>query len=348
MSIRIEPFGTTGEGDGVEQATLDGGAGVVAKIITYGGRITSIVVPDRDGQPADIALGFDSLEPYLKDRGYFGATVGRYANRIGGGRFTLDGREYVLSANEGPNTLHGGKRGFDKVLWSATPVSEAGAEVLRLTHTNPHMDQGFPGELRVAVTYRMKGKSLRIDYEATADRTTPVNLTHHPYMNLRGAGQGTILDHRLMIAADEYTPADKALIPMGQIVSVRGTGLDFTTAKPIGQDIGKEGAGAEKGYDHNFVLRPANGQVRLAARLEEPTSGRILEVLTDQPGMQFYSGNYLKGSIHGRGGAYERHGSVSLETQHYPDSMHHAHFPTTILRPGEVFHSTTIWRFTAQ
>jgi aldose 1-epimerase len=349
-------FGKTPEGEAVDLFVLTRGA-LTAKVITYGAIVTEIHAPDRDGKAADVVLGFDTLEGYLAGHPYFGATVGRVANRIAGGRFTLDGRDYALDKNNGPNTLHGGKKGFDKVVWKAEESIGPAGPAVRLTYTSPDGEEGFPGNLTVAVTYTLTERdALRIDYEARSDRPTPVNLTNHSYFNLAGVGPGagTILDHVLYLASVAYTPADDTLIPTGEIAPVRGTPLDFTTPTPLGARIDQLKA-EPRGYDHNFVLAGdgsgsgAEKTATLAARVQDPNSGRTLEMFTTEPGVQLYTGNFLDGSIKGKGGvAYRQHQAFCLEAQHFPDSVHRPEFPSTILRPGSTYTQTTLYRFSGR
>lgn len=343
------PFGRTPEGEQVSLFVLTNVHGSVAKITNYGATLTELWVPDKNGKLGDVVLGYDSLEGYLTRHPYFGSTVGRVANRIARGRFMLDGTEYVLATNNGPNALHGGLKGFDRVIWTAEPIMAAAGPAVRFTYLSPDGEEGYPGNLKATVTYTLTNRDeLRLDYQATTDKATPVNLTHHSYFNLGGAENGGILNHRLMIAADRYTPVDDTLIPTGEIAPVAGTALDFRKPKRIGKDISRAG-GDPVGYDHNFVLnRPGPGLV-LAARLQDPRSGRCMELWTTEPGLQFYSGNFLDGTITGkRGVVYHKHWGLCLEAQHYPDSVNHPNFPSVILRPGQVYRQTTIHRFYAQ
>lgn len=345
MEIKKEIFGYLPNGQAIEAYLLTNSHGLKAKIMTYGATLISLEVPDRNGQMADIVLGHKELEGYLKRESnpYFGATVGRYANRIAKGKFILDGVEYHLATNDGPNHLHGGLNGFDRVVWKAEPFEEERAVGVRFSYLSPDGEEGYPGNLNCVVIYRLtEDNELRLDYEATTDKATPVNLTHHSYFNLAGEGQGTILEHELMINADYYTPVDAELIPTGEIIPVKGTPFDFTIPKPIGLEIDQ----VQGGYDHNFVLKEAATSLKLAARLYEPASGRLLEIYTTEPGLQFYSGNFLDGSIKGKSGRpYPQHAGLCLETQHFPDSPNRPHFPSTVLRPGEKYISTTVHRF---
>ncbi len=346
-SVERMDFGKTPDGTPVELYVLSNGR-IQAKITTYGGIITELHVPDRQGKTADVVLGFDSLDGYLTRSPHFGAITGRVANRIAGASFTLDGHEYKLAANNGPNTLHGGKKGFDKVVWKAEDVSGPAGPAVRLTHLSPDGDEGFPGNLSVAVTYTLTpDDALRIDYSATTDKATPVNLTNHSYFNLAGHGSGTILDHELTIAADEYTPSDDGFIPDGRLAPVRGTPLDFTTATVIGSRFDQIHK-APGGYDDNFVIRPDARVPAFAVRVRDPKSGRVLEMATTEPGVQFYTGNFLDGTIRGKEGAvYVKNAGFCFEAQHFPDSLHHPNFPSIILRPGKTYTQTTLYRFSA-
>jgi aldose 1-epimerase len=348
--MRREPFGTMPDGRAVERFTLASRNGVSITVLSYGGVIQSIFVPDRRGDLADVALGYDTLDEYRADRSYFGALIGRYANRIRGARFSLDGREYTVAANADGNQLHGGVRGFDKVVWSVEPIEVHGDPALRLEHVSPDGDEGYPGTVRVRVTYVLtRDGALDVDYAATTDAATPINLTQHSYFNLAGAGVGDILGHELELAASRFTPVDAALIPTGELRPVAGTPFDFSTPERIGARIGlpDEQLRLAGGYDHNFVIdRDAASELVLAARLTERESGRGIDVHTTQPGIQFYSGNFLDGSVPGKGGVPHRYRSgLALETQHFPDSPNQPAFPSTILRPGETFRSRTVYQF---
>jgi aldose 1-epimerase len=331
-------------------------SGASVKVTNYGAIITSIMVPDRDGRLGDIALGYDCVEDYINavDKPYFGAVVGRYGNRIAGGEFTLEGTKYSLAKNNNENHLHGGVIGFDKVVWDAEPRFGEDWNGVELTYLAKDMEEGYPGNLKVKVTYKLNDKNqLIVDYVATTDKATPVNVTQHTYFNLKGEGNGTILDHELMLNAKKYTPVDEGLIPTGNIPDVQGTPFDFTIAKPIGRDIGQDHEQLKfgLGYDHNFVLDKGDeeGAMTLAARVYDPTSGRVLEIHTTEPGIQFYSGNFLDGRLKGKSGrTYEHRGGFCLETQHFPDSPNQANFPSTILRPGEEHTSQTIFSFSAR
>ncbi|MCC6342626.1 MAG: galactose mutarotase [Bryobacterales bacterium] len=350
VKIRKQPFGQTRNGEPVELYTLTNSNGVETSITNYGGRVVTLKVPDRAGKFADVVLGFDSLDPYLGNSPYFGALIGRYGNRIGKARFTLDGKEYKLAANNGPNALHGGVVGFDKVPWKGEEGT--GEEPsLKLTYLSKDGEEGYPGNLSVTVVYTLTDRNeLRIDYEAATDKDTVLNLTNHSYFNLAGEGVGDILGHEIMINADRFTPIDSGLIPTGELKPVKGTPFDFTKSTAIGARINDRDQQIQfgKGYDHNFVLNGGGG-LALAARVVEPHSGRIMEVLTTQPGVQFYTGNFLDGSVKGKGGkAYPYRSAFCLETQHFPDSPNKPGFPSVVLKPGEKFTSTTVYRFTAQ
>jgi aldose 1-epimerase len=345
-------FGQTPAGQRVSIYTLTNRRGAEARIITYGGAVVSLKVPDRHGQLGDVVLGFDSLEGYLKQPFYIGALIGRYGNRIAKGRFTLDGAQYQLATNNGPNHLHGGVRGFDKVVWQARPLTTKSGPALELTYQSHDGEEGYPGNLSVKVVYTLTNNNeLRIDYDATTDKATIVNLTQHSYFNLAGEGSGDILHQRLQINAARFTPTDDTSIPTGELRAVRGTPFDFTRPFEIGARINDQDEQLRfgNGYDHNFVLDGRMGTLRRAAEVYEPTSGRVLEVWTTEPGLQFYSGNFLTGEPAGKNGhTYPRRTAFCLETQHYPDSPNKPNFPSTVLRPGQRFHSTTIYRFSTR
>jgi len=327
------------------------------RVTNYGGIILSLEVPGRDGTE-DVVLGFDSLGGYLSDayaasNPYFGALIGRYGNRIDEAQFRLSGKTYTLDANNGPNHLHGGEPGFDERVWRAEPFETPDSVGVVLRYVSPDGEEGYPGRLESEVTYTLTGdNALVIDYRATTTEATPVNLTQHSYFNLDGAGDGTILDHELMIDAESFTPVDSTLIPTGEFRPVAGTPFDFREPTPIGARINGENRqlGIARGYDHNFVLaRQDRDSLHLAARLYDPDSGREMEVLTTEPGLQFYSGNFLDGSLVGKSGApYEKHAGLALETQHFPDSPNQPEFPSTILRPGEIYTSQTVYRFSVR
>jgi aldose 1-epimerase len=345
-------FGTTPDGKSVSLFTLRNRNGVETRITNYGGIVVSLSVPDRNGKFDDVVLGFDGLAGYLqKDVPYFGALIGRYGNRIAGGKFTLDGKTYTLAKNNGPNSLHGGNVGFDKKVWTAEPGADG--QSLKLTYTSPDGEEGYPGTLTATVVYSLSdADELKIDYTATTDKPTVVNLTNHSYFNLAGQGMGDILNHQLQINASRFTPVDKTLIPTGELKEVVGTPFDFTAPHTVGERINDKNQQLEfgKGYDHNFVLDGVSGPnapPRLAARVTEPASGRILEVYTNEPGLQFYTGNFLDGTFTGKQGrVYKFRYGFCMETQHFPDSPNHANFPSTVLRPGETYRTTTIYRFT--
>ncbi|MBN1642600.1 MAG: galactose mutarotase [Anaerolineae bacterium] len=352
MQLSKQRFGTTQDGEQVDLYTLHNESAVEIQIINYGGIIRSLLVPDRHDTPRDVVLGFDTLDEYVDHSPYFGCIVGRYGNRIAHGRFSLGGVPYVLAQNDGDNHLHGGVVGFDKVLWRAEAFQRPDAVGLALNYVSPDGEEGYPGMLDTTVVYTLTGdNALRIDYRATTDRPTVVNLTNHSYFNLAGAGSGDILAHELMINADRFTPVDETLIPTGELCSVIGTPLDFCTADVIGARIeaGDPQLGFGGGYDHNWVLNGDPGVLRLAARARDPGTGRVLEVHTTEPAIQFYAGNMMPPSMPGKGGAtYVRRGGFCLETQHYPDSPNQPHFPSTTLVPGKVYKTTTIFKFTVE
>src|SRR5579859_3000263 len=346
-------FGTTPDGKADDLYILKNKNGMEVSITNYGGTVTSIKVPDRGGKMADVILGYDTLEGYVADKVYFGATVGRYCNRIGHAEFSIDGVKYTLAKNNGDNTLHGGIKGFNKALWEAKDVSKGDEPALELKYTSKDGEEGFPGSLMTTVVYTLTGKNeLRIDYSATTDKKTVVNLTNHSYFNLAGPGSGDVLKTVLQIDADKITPVDSGLIPTGELKSVQGTPFDFRKPTAIGEriDTDDEQLKLGKGYDHNFVLiknKPSG--LTLAAHAEEPTTGRVLEVWTTEPGVQLYTGNFLDGSIHGKGGvAYTQRSAFCLETQHFPDSPNHPSFPSTLLTPGQRHHTTTIYKFSTK
>jgi aldose 1-epimerase len=337
------------DGVQVDGYTLRNSRGTSMQVITYGAIITSLRTADARGHVDDIVLGFDSLDGYLHDPPYFGAVVGRYANRIAKGRFTLDGQEYQLPVNNGPNSLHGGTRGFDKVVWQATSFENDSSSGVALSYTSSDGEMGYPGRLDVRVTYTLTDSNeLEVAYFATTDKATPINLSQHSYFNLAGDAKRDILGHQLGLAASRYTPVDSTLIPTGELASVEGTPFDFRNLTPIGARIGESNQQLTFGigYDHNFVLDREPSGLSHAAQVVEPESGRVLDIFTDQPGIQFYSGNFLDGTITGKGGrVYQHRYGLCLETQHFPDSPNHAAFPTTILRPGERYESRTVFRF---
>jgi len=346
MSITRESWGTTKAGEAVDLYTLENANGMKVKIATYGGIVTELHVPDRDGNPADVVCGFETLAEYEAGHPYFGALIGRYGNRIAKGRFTLDGKEYTLATNNGENHLHGGNVGFDKKVWKAEPVETDNSVGVKLTYVSPDGEEGYPGTLTSTVVYELTADNeLKIDYKATTDAPTIVNLTHHGYFNLGGHDSGDILDHVMMIAADRYTPVDEGLIPTGELAPVAGTVMDFTKPTAIGARI-KDVTGG--GYDHNYVLNSQDGSLALAARVSDPKTGRVMEVYTTEPGIQFYTGNFLDGSNKGKGAVYNKHAAFCLETQHYPDSPNKPDWPSVVLRPGQTYRHTTVYRFTTE
>ncbi len=346
-SLKKMDFGKTDDGTPIELYTLSNGR-LTVKVMTFGAIVTEIHAPDRDGKPGDVVLGFESLDGYLAGHPFFGAATGRFANRIAKGQFTLDGKTYQLPVNNGPNTLHGGLKGFDKRVWKAEDASGPAGPAVRMTYLSPDGEEGFPGNLKVAITYTVTDDdALRIDYEATTDKATPVNLTNHSYFNLSGPGSGTILDHEVMIDSDRYTAVDETFIPTGELAPVKDTPLDFNKPTPIGTRIDQL-KGEPGGYDHNYVLKGDGKTPALAARVRDPKTGRVLEMHTTEPGVQFYTGNFLDGSVKGKGAVYAKRTGFCLEAQHFPDSVHHEDFPSTILRPGETYRQTTIYKFSAK
>jgi len=329
----------------VTQYTLTNTRRMQVSIIDYGGTVTNIMVPDKNGNTGDVVFGFDSFDGYVqKNEPYFGALVGRYANRISNAKFTLNGKAYSLAANNNGNSLHGGNKGFDKAIWTAQKLSDSS---LKLTYQSRDGEEGYPGNLNVDVTYTLGAdNSLTIDYSATTDKPTPVNLTNHSYFNLSAGQDSTILDHQLQLNADKYTPVDDKLIPTGEIGNVKNTPMDFTHPKAIRTDIDK----VKGGYDHNWILNRSGNGLQTAGTVYEPTSGRFMEVLTTEPGIQFYSGNFLDGTLRftKKGQRYVQHGALCLETQHYPDSPNRPTFPSTILKPGEPYRQTTVYRFSTR
>jgi aldose 1-epimerase len=344
-SVSKQGFGQTPDGTAVDLYTLADGK-VEARITNYGGIIVSLRTPDREGKLDDVVLGYDSFEGYGANPAYFGAIIGRYANRIAHGRFQLDRKTYSVPKNDGDNALHGGIRGFNKVVWTAHEVKDG----IELTYVSPDGDQGFPGTLTATVRYTLDGGALRIEYSATTDKDTVLNLTNHSYFNLAGQGKGEVLGHVMKIDAARFTPVDATLIPTGELKPVQGTPFDFRTPHAIGEriDANDEQLRLGLGYDHNFVLDHSEGQLAEAAEVYEPTTGRILRVLTTEPGVQLYTGNHLDGSITGKQGrVYKPRFAFCLETQHYPDSPNHPGFPSTELKPGQKFHSVTVFEFSA-
>jgi aldose 1-epimerase len=349
-SVEKAPFGTTPGGESVDIYTLRNDKGAEARIMTYGGIVVSLKMPDKAGIFNDVVLGYDNLDSYVKNSPYFGALIGRYGNRIGGARFTLDGVTYQLATNDGPNMLHGGLKGFDKRVWSAKPGESADGPQLVLHYVSKDGEEGFPGNLDVTATFTLThDNALRLEYTATTDKDTVVNLTHHGYFNL--AGTGDILSHVVMIPADRFTPVDSTLIPTGVLQPVEGTPFDFRTPAAIGARIGQDNEQLKfgKGYDHNWVINKTMGEMTLMARVTEPTTGRVMEVWSTEPGLQFYSGNFLDGTITGKGGrVYARRNAFCMEPQHYPDSPNKPEFPTTELKPGQTYHTTIIYKFSTQ
>ncbi len=340
--------------DTIKLYTFKNKSGMQVKITNYGAIVTSILVPDRNGKLGDITLGYDRVEDYINavDKPYFGAIVGRYGNRIAKGEFVIDGETYSLATNNSPNHLHGGVVGFDKVVWDAELVGGKGWSGLELSYLAKDKEEGYPGNLSIKVTYKLTdANELIVDYLATTDKATPVNLTQHSYFNLKGEGEGDILDHKLMINASNYTPVDSTLIPTGEIKAVAGTPFDFTQAKAIGRDIGKKNEQLEfgLGFDHNFVLDREGDGLSLAAMVHEPSTGRVMEITTTEPGIQFYCGNFLDGRLKGKSGKpYVHRGGFCLETQHYPDSPNQKNFPSTILKPGDEYRTTTVFKFSTK
>lgn len=345
MSTQVtrSAFGKMPDGTAVELFTLVNSAGVTLKVTNYGTIITELHVPDRQGKTADVVLGFDSLEGYLAGHPYFGCTVGRFANRIAKGQFTLEGKTYQLAINNGPNTLHGGIKGFDKVVWKAEPLEGSG---VRFTHVSPDGDENFPGTLNVEVSITLTDENeVVLDYKATTDKATPVNLTNHSYFNLAGAGNGNVLDHVMMLNASHYTPVDDTSIPTGEIAPVARTPMDFTSPHPIGarmRNIGNTPAG----YDHNYVIDSGFKKLAMAARTSDLKSGRVMETFTTTPGVQLYTSNYLDSTLKGKQGkVYPQYGAFCLETQYFPDSVNKPNFPSCILHPGQLYHQKTIYKF---
>ena len=351
-TVTTQPFGKMPDGTSVEVFTLSDGT-VEARIISYGGILVSLKTPDRNGNSADVVLGFDDLDGYVansngaKGGAFFGALVGRYANRIANGTFTLDGKKYSLPINNAPNSLHGGPHGFNNVVWKAKEIADG----VELTYLSKNGEACYPGNLTATVRYTLEKGELKIDYSATTDKDTVVNLTNHSYFNLAGAGKGDILNHQLTLYASRFTPVDATLIPTGELKPVAGTPFDFTKATAVGAriDADDEQIKLGHGYDHNWVLDATGGKLALAADVFDPASGRVLQVLTTQPGIQFYTSNFLDGSVKGKGGvSYGLHAALCLETQHFPDSPNHPNFPSTLLKPGAVFRSETVFRFSAK
>jgi len=348
-SIAAKPFGTTSQGEKVTQYTLTNAKGASVSIITYGGIVTSLKVPDRNGKLADVVLGFKTLSEYEKKSPYFGCLVGRYGNRIAKGEFTLDDHTYHLATNNNGQSLHGGLRGFDKVVWNAAPAETRQGPSLKLTYVSKDGEEGYPGNLSVTATYTLTNKNeLKLVFRAKTDKSTVVNLTHHSYFNLAGQGNGDVLGHVVTIHADKYTPVDQVLIPTGKIASLKGTPLDFRNPMAIGEriDTKDEQLKFAGGYDHNFVADKLPGHLGLITKVEEPKSGRVMEVISTEPSVQFYSGNFLDGTLIGKGGkVYGFRSGFCFEPQHFPDSPNRRNFPSTVLRPGETYKNTIIYKF---
>jgi aldose 1-epimerase len=348
LGVTAQPFGKTAAGQEVTIFELTNAHGLRARVMEYGAILVSLEVPNREGKLIDVALGFDDLAPYLRGHPGFGSSIGRYANRIAGAKFTLDGVEYKLTANSGKNHIHGGgDRRFDKVVWQGEPVRGDGWVGARFRHLSQDGEEGFPGNLQCRITYTLNNDNeLAIHYEATTDKPTIINVTNHSYFNLAGAGNGDVLGHELTINANLYTPAGEGLIPTGEILSVKGTPLDFTEPQTIGARIGE--LTETRGYDHNYVLTGSPGSAHLAARVYEPTGGVVMEVRTTEPGVQLYTANGMRG-VQGKGGkVYNNHYGFCLETQHFPDSPNKLHFPSTVLRPGQTFASATSFKFSTR
>ncbi|MEE2685114.1 MAG: aldose epimerase family protein [Planctomycetota bacterium] len=349
MHVEQSPFGTTADGQSVELFTCTNAGGVKLRMMTYGAIVVSLEVPDRDGTIANVNLGYEKLDGYLAGSPYFGATVGRYCNRIAGGMFRLDGKQYTLATNNGSNHLHGGDVGYDKVVWEARPIRRRSEVGVRFQYTSKDGEEGYPGTVQITATYTLTNENeLKVELRARSDAATPVNLTNHCYWNLAGAGSGSILDHQLQVESDEYLAVDDTLIPTGNMVAVKGSPLDFTSPHAIGERLKQipEIEGLPQGYDHCFVVRRGKAGLALAARVTDPSSGRTMEIYTTQPGLQFYSGNFLDGTD-GSGG-FQQYEGFCLETQHYPDSPNQPGFPSTILYPGKKYQHTTVHAFSAR
>lgn len=346
LAVKSDQFGTLADGKSVTRYRLQNANGISIAIIDYGGIVTEVNVPDRNGRSSNITLGFDQLDGYLGPDPYFGALVGRYGNRIAKGRFSLDGETYTLATNNGANHLHGGKVGFNERLWKSESVEQNDAVGVKLTYLSEDGEEGYPGALTVEVIYTLNDKNeLRIEYQATTTKATPVNLTNHAYWNLAGEGSGTILDQVLTLSCDKYLPVDETLIPTGELKSVRGTPMDFTSPHKIGERI-KQVGGDPVGYDHCYVVNGNSGELRPAAKVVDEKSGRVMEVLTTEPGIQFYSGNFLDGAP--ANGGYPQHGGFCLEAQKFPNSPNQPSFPSAVLRPGETYRQTTVHKFSVQ
>ncbi|MGK5052982.1 aldose epimerase family protein [Janthinobacterium sp. RB2P8] len=350
VSVTPAPFGILPDGQPVTVFALTNRRGMQVKVLDFGAIISEIHVPDRDGTFADVVLGFEGIEPYLHNSAFLGAVIGRFGNRIAEGRFSLDGKDYQLAVNNSPNHLHGGNQGFHQVMWQAEPFTRDDAVGVTFKRSSPHGEDGYPGQLDVTLTYELDDdNALSLRYHAVTDQATPINLTNHSYFNL--AGQGTILGHEVTLNADRYLPVDAGSIPTGELADVTGTPFDLRQSTVIGDniDLPHEQIRIGRGYDHNFVLnKKADQLLNLAASVRDPVSGRVMQVYTQEPGIQFYSGNFLDGSQHGKQGPIHYRGALCLETQHFPDSPNQSHFPNTILRPGEVYQTETVYRFSAE
>jgi aldose 1-epimerase len=349
MSLKKESFGKTSDGQAVDLYTLTNKHGLKAKVMTYGATLTAVETPDRKGKIENVTLAMPSLAEYEKGHPFFGSVAGRFANRIAKGKFTLDGKEYTLATNDGENHLHGGTKGFDKKVWKAEPIEAGDAVGVKLTYESPDGEEGYPGKLVATVAYTLTDDNeLKMDYTATTDKPTHVNLTNHAYWNLGGAGSGDVLGHQLVINADRFVPVDAGLTPLGPLENVKGTPMDFTRPQTIGARIDDvKGGPSHGGYDHCYVLNKTAGEaVTLAARVVEPKSGRVMEVYTTQPGVQLYTGNFLDGGP--RSGGYKVHEAFCLETEHYPDSPNHPDYPSTVLKPGETYRETTVHKFSVE
>ena len=346
MKVSDKMYGKTAMKKEVHEYTLTNATGASMKVLDYGGTITHLMVPDKNGKMGDVVLGFDSIDKYEEFSPYFGALIGRYANRIAKGQFTVDGKEYQAPTNNGENSLHGGLVGYDKRVWDVSTNQSADGPQLILNLTDKEGEQGYPGTVKVQAVYTLTNdNTLRIEYTATTDKATPINLTNHSYFNLKDCGKTSILDHVMQIMADKYTPVNDQLIPTGELADVKGTPYDFTQPKPLKQDIAKT-PGEPNGFDHNFVLRGKTGEFKQAAEVYEPTTGRVMKVYTTEPGIQLYTGNFLDGSFSGKYGyTYNKNDAFCLETQHFPDSPNQKNFPSTILKPGDTFKSKTEYRF---
>jgi aldose 1-epimerase len=351
-SVKVQPYGKMPDGTPVDLYMLTNASGMHAGIITYGGTVVSLTAPDKSGKFADVVLGMDSLEGYQHQANFFGALIGRYGNRIAHGAFKLEGKTYTLPKNNGDNTLHGGPEGFDKRVWKAKEAATPNGPSVELTYVSKDGEEGFPGTLTAHVVYTLTdANELKIEYTATTDKPTVVNLTNHSYFNLNGGGVGDNLQHQVTILADRFTPVDAGLIPTGELKPVKGTPFDFTKPTAIGARINQDDQQLKfgKGYDHNWVLNKAHGIMGKAAEVYEPKSGRVLEVFTSEPGLQFYTGNFLDGTVKGKGGiAYPFRAAFCMETQHYPDSPNQPKFPSTELKPGQKYHTTTVYKFSTR